>query len=44
MTDTERAAMRSLGARIHDGEELITAEFDEYLNLNALGVPAVAAR
>ena len=44
MTDTERAALRSLGARMHAGETLTATEFDEYLDLAALGVPAVAAR
>jgi hypothetical protein len=49
MTDAERAeaecsARRSLGARLAAGDELIAAEFDEYMNLAASGVPAVAAR
>jgi hypothetical protein len=43
MTDTERAAMRSLGERMHRGEQLTAAEFDEYLNLSALAVPVLAA-
>ena len=44
MTDKERQVMRKIGARLAAGEKLTPEEFDEYLNLSALGVPAVAAR
>jgi hypothetical protein len=42
MTDTEHRAMVALGERIRDDEPLTATEYDEYLDLAALGgrVPA----